>query len=189
MSLNFLRLSVTASLLSLAAGCSSSGTTGGLQGDAGTVGAQAASPVVQANCPQLFMLDDGAVHQVYTSGKTGDPERLIYQASLGDMTRACSMNGDVLTVHVMAQGRLVPGPQAKGGSVNLPIRVTVKDGNGEIASSVTQLAVNVSPTGEGTQFLFDNPNIAIPNAPGGASRSTVVYLSFDQGQGKGKSRK
>jgi hypothetical protein len=62
--------------------------------------------------------------------------------------------------------------------------VTVKDGTGEIASGVTQVAVNVSPTGEGTQFLFDNPNVAIPNAPGGASRSTIVYLSFDQGKAR-----
>lgn len=182
MSLNFIRLSVTASLLTLAAGCSSSGTSEALDVNSGQSEAAAVAPVVQANCPQLFMLDDGAVREVYSSGKNGDPERLVYQASLGDMTRACSMNGDVLTVHVMAQGRLVPGPQAKAGSVNLPIRVTVKDGDGEIASSVTQVPVNVSASGEGTQFLFSNPNVAIPNAPGGASRSTVVYLSFDQGK-------
>jgi hypothetical protein len=104
-SLNFFRLSLTASLLSLAAGCSSSGTTDGLEANVTSAEAQAISPVVQANCPQLFMLEDGAVRQVYTSGATGKPESLIYQASLGDMTRSCSMNGDVLTVHVMAQGQ------------------------------------------------------------------------------------
>lgn len=182
MSLNFYRLSVAASLLSLAVGCSSSGTTDGLDASAPQAQAQAVAPVVQANCPQVFLLEEGAIRQVYTSGKTGDPERLIYQASLSDMTRACSMNGDTLTVHVMAQGRLVPGPQSKAGTVNLPIRVSVKDGDGEIFSNVSQVAVNVSPTGEGTQFLYSNPSVSIPNGPGGAPKTTIVYLSFDQGK-------
>lgn len=182
MSLNFFRLSITASLLTLAAGCSSSGTTDALDANPAAEQAQAVAPVVQANCPQLFMLDEGAVRQVYTSGKSGDPERLVYQASLGDMTRACSMNGDVLTVHVMAQGRLVPGPQAKAGTVNLPVRVTVKDGDGEVFNNVTQVPVNVAATGEGTQFLFSNPSVTIPNGPGGAPKTTMVYLSFDQGK-------
>lgn len=187
MSLNFIRLSVTASLLSLAAGCSSSGTSEALDASA-TQNAQAIAPVVQANCPQVFILEEGAIRQVHASGKSDDPERLVYQASIGDMTRSCSMNGDVLTVHVMAQGRLVPGPQAKAGTVNLPIRVTVKDGEGEIFNHVTQQPVNVSATGEGTQFLFSNPSVTIPNGPGGAPKTTIVYLSFDQGS-KGKARR
>ncbi len=180
---NILRLSVAASLLAVLAGCNSSNPSDSLAVNPPAAQANAVAPVVQANCPTITILDANAVHRVYAGGN-GDPSKLVYQASLSDTTRSCSMSESTLTVNVLAQGRIVPGPLSKPGRVTLPIRVTVKDGDGELFSQVTNFAVDVPAGSAGTQFIFNNPNVAIPNAPGGASRQTNVFISFDEGGAK-----
>ena len=178
MTRNIVRLSATISLLAVLAGCNSSNPTDSLA--VNPPAAAATAPVVQANCPTITILDANAVHRVAAGGAKDDPTKLIYQASLSDTTRSCSMSESTLTVNVLAQGRLVPGPLSKPGRVTLPIRVTVKDGDGEIYSQVTNFAVDLPAGSAGTQFIFNNPNVAIPNAPGGASRQTSVFISFDE---------
>lgn len=177
MTSHLLRLSAAISLLAVLAGCNSSNPSDSLA--VNPPAAEAVAPVVQANCPGITILDSSAVHRVYAGGAKDDPTKLVYQASLSDTTRSCSMSDATLTVNVLAQGRLVPGPLSKPGRVNLPIRVTVKDGNGEIFSQVTNFPVDVPAGSAGTQFIFNNPNVAIPNGPGGASRQTNVFISFD----------
>lgn len=176
---NILRLSAAMSVLAVLAGCNSSNPSDAMA--VNPPAAQAVAPVVQANCPTITILDNNAVKRVYAGGAKDDPTKLVYQASLSDTTRSCSMSDATLTVNVLAQGRLVPGPLSKPGRVNLPIRVTVKDGDGEIFSQVTNFPVDVPAGPSGTQFIFNNPNVAIPNAPGGASRQTNVFISFDEG--------
>ncbi len=187
MTSNILRLSAAISLLAVLAGCNSSNPSDSLAVNAPA--AQAVAPVVQANCPPITILDSNAVHRVYAGGAKDDASKLVYQASLSDTTRSCSMSDATLTVNVLAQGRLVPGPASKPGRVNLPIRVTVKDGDGEIYSQVTNFPVDVPAGSAGTQFIFNNPNVAIPNAPGGASRQTNVFISFDEAGAKAGTKK
>lgn len=183
---NILRLSAAMSVLAVLAGCNSSNPSESMAVNAPA--AQAVTPVVQATCPPITILDGTAVRRVYAGGAKDDPSKLVYQASLSDTTRSCSMSDATLTVNVLAQGRLVPGPLSKPGRVTLPIRVTVKDGDGEIFSQVTNFPVDLPAGAAGTQFIFNNPNVAIPNAPGGASRQTNVFISFDEGAGTAGSK-
>lgn len=178
MSGNILRLTAAISLLSIVAGCNSSTPSDALA--VNPPSAPAVSPVVQANCPTVTILDTDAIYHVYAGGAKDDQSKLVYQASISDTTRSCSMNADTLTVNVLAQGRLVPGPLAKPGRVNLPIRVTVKDGSGETFSELTSFAIDVPAGAAGTQFIFNNDHVAIPNGPGGAPKSANVYISFDK---------
>jgi hypothetical protein len=186
---HILRLSAAMSLLAIVTGCNSSSPSEALgigeTGGSATPAAAAVTPVVQANCPKVTVLDSNAVHRVYARGAKDNPEQLVYQASLADSTRACTMNMDTLTVNVLVQGRIVPGPQAKPGAVTLPIRVSVKDGDGEIFSEVTQFPVNIAADG-GAQFIFNNDHVAIPNGPGGAPKTVNVFVGFDDGVKKKK---
>jgi hypothetical protein len=177
---NILRLSAAISLLAIVAGCNSSSPSDalGVGQPSATAAAAPVSPVVQANCPSLTILDSTASHRVYAGNAKDDAEKLVYQASFGDSTRSCSMNMDTLTVNVLVQGRLVPGPSAKPGRVNLPIRVTVRDGDKDIFSELTQFPVDLPASG-GAQFLFNNDHVAIPNAAGGASRGVNVFVAFE----------
>ncbi|WP_178111499.1 PilZ domain-containing protein [Rhizobium skierniewicense] len=180
-------MSATISLLAVLAGCNSSNPSDSMS--VNPPAAQAVAPVVQANCPTITILDGTAVRRVYAGGAKDDASKLVYQASLSDTTRSCSMSEATLTVNVLAQGRLVPGPLSKPGRITLPIRVTVKDGDGEIFSQVTNFPVDLPAGDAGTQFIFNNPNVAIPNAPGGASRQTNVFISFDEGGAQAGSKK
>ena len=167
---------LSVSLLAVAAGCSPSTPTDALSPGAAQ---EPVVPVVQAFCPPIVMREDTAVHRAYARGGQDNPEKLIYQASLVDTTRQCTANETTITINVMAQGRVVAGPAASGGQVNLPILVEVLDGEDVVSSQKVGYPVELPATG--TQFIFSKADVQIPNAPGGASRFTRIRLGFDNG--------
>ncbi len=174
---------LSASLLAVLAGCNLSSPTSGLAGAAPAATAQQdVTPVVQAFCPSVVMREETAIHRAYVRGGQDNPEKLMYQASLADATRACTANETTITINVVAQGRIVAGPAVTAGQVNLPVLVEVVDGDNVIYSQTVGFPVEL-PTG-GTQFVFNKADVQIPNAPGGASRFTRVRLGFDVGSSK-----
>ena len=175
------------SLMAALAGCNSSSPTDGLTPTAQAAPAQQTTPVVQAYCPQVVMLEQSAVHRAYARGGQDNPEKLLYQASFGDVTRQCTANETTLTINVVAQGRIVQGPAGTPGQVTLPVLVEVVDGDDVIYSQKVAFPVEM-PAG-GTQFIFNKPDVQIPNAPGGASRFTRVRLGFDFGPARKAARR
>lgn len=179
----FSRGFLAVSLATILAGCNSSSPGLGLGAPAAD--AQPVTPVVQAYCPQVVMLEQSAVHRSYARGGQDDPQKLVYQASFADATRQCTANETTLTINVVAQGRLVQGPAGTPGQVTLPISVEVVDGDNVIYSQKVAFPVDM-PAG-GTEFIFSKADVQIPNGPGGASRFTRVRLGFDNAPaGKGK---
>lgn len=172
---------VVASVVALLAGCNSSKPEEALE-SAAAPAAQAGAVVIQANCPAVAVLDTGAIHTVSARGAKDDPSKLVYQASLSDSTRSCSVSGDNLVINAMVAGRVVTGPEGKPGRITLPIRITVKDFDTTLFSEVTQLPVDIQPGAGATQFIYVNDHVAIPNAPGGAPRAVRVTVGFDEGK-------
>jgi hypothetical protein len=140
------------------------------------------TPVVQAYCPQVVMLEQNAIYRAYAKGGQDNPDKLLFQASLADATRQCTANETTLTINVMAQGRIVEGPAGAPGKTTLPILVEVLDGDNVVSSQKVAMPVDI-PSG-GTQFVFNKPDVQIANAVGGASRFTRVRLGFDTGPAK-----
>ncbi len=140
----FLAVSVVAVL----AGCNSSAPTEGLTPTANAAPAgQAATPVVQAFCPPVVMLEQTAIHRAYARGGENKPEKLLYQASLADATRQCSANETTMTINVVAQGRIVQGPVGVPGKVTLPVLVEVVDGDNVIYSQKVAFPVDIPAGG------------------------------------------
>ncbi len=207
------RLIVSASLAAMLAGCNSLGVGGGSDSataptqpngngqimplapsnpssnDASIGTAKTASgntaPVVQGACPQIFMKDKDAIFRTYAGGaKTGDADKLAFQASIGDYTRQCSLNDANLTMTVVAQLRVLAGPNGSSGKVTLPVRITVFDGEDALYSEVTNFPVEV---GSGaTQALFRKDGIKLPVGSGSMVR---VNIGFDQGPVSTKKKK
>ncbi|WP_105439207.1 PilZ domain-containing protein [Neorhizobium sp. T25_13] len=176
------------SLVAVLASCNSSAPTEGLTPTATAApAAEAATPVVQAFCPPVVMLEQTAIHRAYARGGENTPEKLLYQASLADATRQCTANETTLTINVVAQGRLVQGPVGVPGKVTLPILIEVVDGDSVIYSQKVAFPVDM-PAG-GTQFIFNKADVQIPNAQGGASRFTRVRLGYDTGPAKKPARR
>lgn len=185
---------VAVSLMMLLAGCNSSNPGGDLvvstvntdpmraTGDpatryrrVSTTATAETGAVVQGFCPMVFLRDGTAFHRSYAGGKQGDPQQVVYQASLADSTRACARTDTTLTITAVLQGRLVAGPQGKTGTFNLPIRVTVLDGDNEVSSEVVQYPVSLADVNQPTQFVFSKQ----VTVPGDVSGATRVYVGFE----------
>lgn len=182
MSVNVSRGVLGVSLLLALAGCNSGGT--GL--DLG-LGASQPQPqqqqqqvaaVVQGLCPNIDLRDGTAFYRTYARGGDNDPEKVLYQASLADTTRACVRTDTELTITAMVKGRLVGGPAGQAGTINLPIRVTVTDGSNEIYSELTQYPVTLADVAQPTQFIFTKP----VTIPGNVTGLTRVLIAFDDGK-------
>lgn len=184
------------SLLATLAGCNSLGFGGNNATDpvnvqsstastsatpANAAGTQGAS-VVQGSCPRVYMRDATASYRSYAKGaKSGDPQQVVFQASFGDVTRQCILSDTNLSITVVAQGRLVAGPAGGQGKVNLPIRISVVDGETTLYSEVTNFEAEI-PAGAATaQFLFRKDGITIP---GGAGSLARISLGFEEGPAK-----
>lgn len=146
---------------------------------------QPVTPVVQGTCPPIALRDSTAYYRTYARGAKDDPQQLVYQASFGDSTRSCTRNdAGQLTVTVMVQGRLIAGPQGKAGTVSLPIRVSVVDGDQELYSELTKFEATLTDVAQPSQFVFTKD---APGLPGDISRLASVHVEFDDGSSR-KSR-
>lgn len=153
-----------------------------------TTASGATARVVQGACPTIYMKDAEAIYRSYAGGaKTGAPEKLSFQASIGNYTRQCTLNEQNLTMTVVAQLRVVAGPAGGPASVTLPIRITVLDGEDTLYSEVSNFPAQIDPNGA-TQVLFRKDGIKLPVGSGSLVR---VNIGFDQGapvKGKGKKK-
>jgi len=137
---------------------------------------------LRAFCPPVVLREDDANFRNFERGGEGDATRLIFQASVGDITRSCRYDGSTsagstVTVNVAIAGRVVPGPRGQAGSVTLPIRVVAMQGSNEVYSQTHQYQVQVSDTAGATQFVFNDPNVTFVLPP---DQGVRILAGFDQ---------
>ncbi|WFS01506.1 hypothetical protein [Rhizobium tumorigenes] len=185
------RLLLVVSLTAALSGCSSLGLGSKDSKDPATQisvapeGTASATPATQpvgqayvaGKCPQIVIRDEGAIYKTYAKGAKDDASQLAYQASLVQGTRQCTTDGTALNMTIVVQGRIVAGPMGGSGSVNLPIKVSVMDGQTVLYSDTTNYQASI-PAGEGAaQFLYTDNKIHVT---GGAAGFVSVYVSFEQ---------
>ncbi len=134
--------------------------------------------VVQGNCPQVILREGTAYYRKYAKGGDGDPAKIIHQASISDTTRQCRISGDQMIVTVVASGRVVAGPAAKPGTVEVPVRVAVLDGENVLYSELQKQPVTILEGMPAEQFIFTNANVSFPAS---SSRTAKLYVGFDPG--------
>lgn len=179
----FLGRIAVAGFMLAAAGCQSSDTAGLLSlGGKSEPNEKVALNELRAFCPRVQLRDGTAYYDSYTKdGKdkdgNADPTKIVYQASIGDVTRSCSYGPGTMTVNVAVAGRVVPGPAGKDGSVNLPIRIVAMRGEEVLYTQLHQYPVTISPTAGAAQFVFNDPNVTFPTPP---DSKVIVYAGFDQ---------
>lgn len=157
------------------AGCSTSGSqppAGGAPADARVTQAE-----LQAYCPRISLREGTSYFSSYEKGGNEDSTRLIYQASIADVTRDCRRDGGNLTVTLAAAGRVVPGPKFRNGAVTLPIRVAVMQGDKVISSTLHKQAVSMAGDQSAVQFLFSGASVSVPEA---SARQVEIFIGFDE---------
>ena len=165
------------------AGCQSNDTAGALGLDGSGQQQEKITPEeLRAFCPRVTLRDGTAYFNTYEKGGQDDANKVIYQASISDVTRACSYGPGTMTINVAVAGRVVNGPVGKPGTITMPIRVAVMRGEEVLYSQIHQYQVNVAATGA-TQFVFNDPNVSIAATN---DRNVQIFAGYDEGPPKKK---
>lgn len=163
------------------AGCQSGDGTDALDlsGNAGAnTGAQVTESELRADCPPVELRQGTAFFNTYERGGEGDGERLIYQASIADVTRSCTFANGMMNLTVAAAGRIVPGPKGRAGSIDMPIRVVVMQEGQVPYSQLHRYPVTVADTIGATQFVFTDPSISLQMP---VAERTRIVVGYDEG--------
>lgn len=179
------------SLAAILAGCNTSGSSGGglfgSSSPAPTTAAAAApvGAVVQGVCPRVVLDDGSSYHRTYAKSGSKDDQDVVFQASLAETTRACTQSETGMTIKAQVAGRLIAGPQGHAGTLSMPIRVQVKDGDQVISSELVPFSATLTSADQPVQFLFTK-DVSIAANP---TATTQVVVGFDQGAAKVSSKK
>ncbi len=185
-------------LMFAVAGCQSGGK-GALSLGGDPQAAAAANTRVKASdllayCPIITLRDGTAYFNTYAKGgkkaKKADAEdgsataasddsaNIVYQAAITDVTRDCSRSGGSLTMNVAVAGKVVPGPKGEAGSITMPIRIVVVHGSDVLYSQLHQYKLQVTDTSAATQFVFNDPNVTIPEP---TDKGYQIFAGYDEG--------
>lgn len=132
---------------------------------------------LRAFCPGVELRSDQAFFNTYERNGDGDPARIVHQAAITDVTRACEFGPGTVSITVGVAGRVVPGPKAVGGTVDLPVRVVVVQGSEQLLSELVTERVTIAPGAPATQFVFSRAGLTIP-AP--QRRNVRVFVGYEQ---------
>ncbi|MCC0026245.1 MAG: hypothetical protein R3D65_03255 [Zhengella sp.] len=160
--------------------CQSSDTAGTMDvsgTDAQPPVAQITQDELEAYCPRVSLREGTAYFSSYEKGGEGQQDKLRYQASIGSVTRSCNYADQGLVMTVGAAGRVVPGPKGAAGTITMPIRVAVVEGDKVLYSKLHEQTVQVSQTGA-TQFIFTDPGVNLPRPSG---PNYLVFVGYDEG--------
>lgn len=180
---SFVGLTV-AGLMLVVAGCQSGGGVMGIGGNQKTPAERAAeegkvlASELMAYCPRVTLREGTAYFTTYAKGGQDDKSKIIYQASITDVTRSCSRSNGQLVMNVAVAGRVVPGPLGTSGTITMPIRIAVTDGGNVAYSQIHNFQVQIGSTSAATQFVFNDPNVAVPEP---TAATLQVFAGYDEG--------
>ncbi|PWL19083.1 hypothetical protein DKP76_00460 [Falsochrobactrum shanghaiense] len=166
-------------LLAALAGCTTSGTQKSADSSTADGAEQRISASeLRAYCPPVTLREGTSYFSTYDKGGDKDPAHVIYQASITDTTRACQYGDGTLTIDVAAAGKVVPGPKYKSGTITMPVRVAVTQGDKVIYSKLHKQSVNIANADTATQFVFNDKGISFPTP---TSQNVQIFVGFDEG--------
>jgi hypothetical protein len=165
------------------AGCQSgdSGNVLNAGGDKAAEEPKVLESELRAFCPPVKLREGTAYFNTYAKGGQDDPAKVLYQASITDVTRTCSNAGGTMTMNVAVAGKVVPGPAGAPGNVTMPIRVAVVRGDEVLYSQLHKHQVAVGDASAATQFLFNDTSVSFPTPQG---QDVQVFAGYDEGPPK-----
>lgn len=167
------RIGAIAALMALAA-CQ----TATVDDTLGTADEDLTAADIRGYCPRVVLREGTAILRTYTNNNDGNPDELVYQATITDVTRVCKYRNGQLLMTVAAAGRVLEGPKGTAGNLELPVRVAISQGEAVPYSQLGRINVAVQPGGAATQFIYKDEQVAVP-AP--QVENLQVFVGFDEG--------
>jgi hypothetical protein len=182
----------------LLGGCSSTGNSGLFstspldmfhQSSKATTGGTASTgPVIdsQYDCPEVKVRYGAATLMVGDKPGQGEPNALDvkYQGSILRTARECHLAGNIMTMKVGIEGRVITGPAGSPGNVDVPLRIAVVqesiNNQKAIVSKFARETVTINNAIDRVTFTHIDPDISFPlPTPVTDISQYVVYVGFD----------
>ncbi|MCA0406292.1 MAG: hypothetical protein LCH39_09105 [Proteobacteria bacterium] len=139
----------------------------------------------EIGCPAVSLLDGTATWRVGADSARG----VSYQASINDLARECTQEGTTMRIKVGVRGRVVIGDGGRGGTINVPVRVAVKDGDKTLHSRVSTASVSVADSGSSAFTVLDEGIIVTITDKDPADQYSIIVGIDPQGARSGAPRK
>ncbi|WP_376705625.1 hypothetical protein RQ479_14590 [Mesorhizobium sp. ISC25] len=165
------------------------------------------SSQLQAYCPKVTLRDGTAFFNTYAKSgpkpkkktdvaaeeaaqpaadgagvdQPDDSAKIIYQASITDVTRDCSRANGSMSMKIAVAGKVVPGPMFTPGTITMPIRIAVMHGTEVLYSQLHSYQVQVTDPSSATQFVFTDSSVVVPEP---TARDYQAYAGYDEGAPK-----
>ena len=182
------RIAALVLLCPLVAGCSSSLSMSSFSSLFGSSGGDANAAVGEAlplnfECPDVQVRQGAAT--LSSSANPAEPTamNLRYQVSIGATARECRLlPGNILSIKVGMQGRVILGPEGSPGTFDVPVRfAVVREGLDPrpIMTRLERVSVTVPANDPNVLFSHVAAGLDFPMPRGGEIDSYVVYIGFD----------
>jgi hypothetical protein len=136
---------------------------------------------VEYDCPSVAIRSGAAAYPVFATGRE-QGQGLRYQATIGQTARECAVLGQVMTMKVGVEGRLLAGPAGGPGRIDIPMRIAVVQ-EGPTPKTIWSKFYRVPaqmPVGQAqTTFLHVEEDVSFPLPKPDDLENYVVYVGFD----------
>jgi hypothetical protein len=185
----------------LLGGCGSTGTTSGssslfstspldlfkTSSKATTGGTTGTGPLVDTeyDCPEVKLRFGASTLMIGDNPSETEPNPLAirYQGTITRTARECHLNGNIMTMKVGIEGRVITGPAGKPGNVDVPLRIAVvQEGVNPktVVSKFSRESVTLTGEVDRANFTRIDPDVSFPlPTPVSDIDSYVVYVGFD----------
>jgi len=134
------------------------------------------------DCPSIDYRQGAATLTVNDTKTDNSALNLKYQASFVKTARECDVHGDMVTIRVGVQGRVVVGPAGGPGTVTVPLRYAlVREGIEPMTLWTKLFPINVAITSTqlNVPFAHIEEEMTVPIPPPTELSAYVVYIGFD----------
>ncbi len=151
-------------------------------------GTESTGPVIDTgyDCPDVKIRYGAATLMIGDKPGAGEPNPLDvkYQGSITRTARECHLAGNIMTMKVGIEGRVITGPAGAPGTVDVPLRIAVvQESVGKtkpIVSKFAREAVTINNAVDRVTFTHIDPDISFPlPMPVTDISQYVVYVGFD----------
>lgn len=129
-------------------------------------------------CPPIEVLGDTTFYQKFERKHQGDQRYLIYQGVINQTARECTNLGAEMYIKVGIAGRVLAGPKGENTKAVLPLRVVIREIDGDILySKLHKVTAQITPPDRTALFAKIDDAIPIPTPE---KQNLKILVGFDE---------
>ncbi len=134
------------------------------------------------DCPTVDVRQGASTFSVNTAAKNPEDSALRYQGSFSQTARSCTRNGNMLSIKLGVQGRLILGPGGTPGQVEVPLRMALVEEGIQPKTVWTKFHPVPVMIGEGqpsVSFTYIEEDLTVPMPDKSKLEAYIIYIGFD----------